>query len=172
MKTVILFLLSLFSAGGCLLSDPVVQVAVADERFVLLNKLATAKNQEPCDQMHEISFGSIMTAKQLGYSNKEIFESATRTNNPRVTQLNVMGYHLHQNVIDYLSPTNDLAAKTAPTPEPVEDVQKRMEIEAAITAPPKPQKIVDDRKEMLRIYNEAIQMQQRAELKALQGIQK
>ena len=40
MKTVILFLLSLFSAGGCLLSDPVVQVAVADERFVLLNKLA------------------------------------------------------------------------------------------------------------------------------------
>ena len=101
MKLVILSLLVLFSAGGSLLSDPVVQVAVADEQLALLNKLATAKNQEPSDQMHEISLSSIMAAKQLGYSNKEIFESASRTNNPRVTQLNVMGYQLHQNVIDY-----------------------------------------------------------------------
>ena len=113
----------------------------------------------------------IMAAKQDGFTSREIFENAKKTNGSNLIPWNQVGFTLHPDVIGYLSPTNPatIAAKTAPTPESVGDVKIRLENMTAAKAPPKEVKEVDERKEMLRIYDGVEKMQQKIRAKILKN---
>ena len=113
----------------------------------------------------------ILAAKQEGLSSREVFDNAKKTNGSNLIPWNQVGFTLHPDVINYLSQTNPatIAAKTAPTPESVQDVKIRLENNSAAEAPPKEVKEVDDKKEMQRIYDEAEKMQRTIRAKILKN---
>ncbi len=147
--------------------NPLVQAALADQQLVMLGNLTEIKKPDPTNQLIKIPFGAIMRAREEGLSNKDVFEMAKKSNDPLLMQPHPLGYKLHPNVIAFLSPTNDIAAKTSPTPEPSADVATRFQNEEKIKLPAKGGSEVDDKREMQRIYDEMEKLQRKARTKVL-----
>ena len=177
MRIVVWLALLFLSIGKCRAYDPLVQEAILSQQLMFMNRMAAfqqqqqAHQQEQANPLRRVSLNEILAAKQEGLSSREIFEQAKKTNGSNLIPWNQVGFTLHPDVISYLSQTNPatIAAKTAPTPESVQDVKIRMENEFTAEAPPKEVKEVDDKKEMQRIFDEAEKMQRKIRAKILKN---
>ena len=175
MRFLVLLMVVLLPAGWNLRADPPLQAIepiMADEQMALLNKLVYARKQPAAtNQLQTISLNSILSAVGQGYSGKEIYEMANRTNDPRLPpQLRQLGgYQINPAVRAFLSPMSpkSIAEQTAPTPEPTADLKLRMENLARMQSfSNRPTSTNDDVREMMRVYQEAERMQMRAMQKA------
>ena len=155
--------------------DTLVQASIANHQLLILNRLAAMQHPtEPTNQLQKISFNEIMTAIDQGYSTKEIFERAQMTNDPRLPNLNQLGgYKVNPVVTEYLSPMNSnaIAAKTAPTPESLEDLKIRLENEAKMKEFEHPTlkdtHATQEKKEMVELYEQMERIEARAKAKVL-----
>ena len=179
MRIAVLLALLFLSMGEGIADNPLLQEAIASQQLMVMNRMAAYQQQqqaylqEQANPLRRISLNEIMAAKQEGLTSKEVFENAKKTNGSNLIPWNRVGFKLHPDVINFLSQTNPatIAAKTAPTPESVQDVKIRLENVTAAKAPPKDVNVteVDEKKEMQRIYEDMEKLQQKVRARMLKN---